>query len=229
MKRLLLILLAAAGPLFVAGLRYLVPYYQANDNAAAAADVASHADAQNLVLWLGLGAMLTLVPGLVALWPRMPAGRLRDVGFSLALVGYLCIPGLLVTDHVLWLGASQHLSAGSTGQLVDGLHTSALVQMGIFVPTHIIGIVLVGLLALRRHLVPGPVAWLLMVSQPLHLAAIISGLPVVDLLAWTLTGIGMGWLTINLTRKREPFEQEPSKRDHDERGLTRHDRLQETS
>lgn len=219
MKRLLLVVLAAIGPVFVAGLRYLVPYYQANDNTTAAADVAAHQGAENWVLWLGLGAMLTLVPGLVALWPRMPVGRLRDVGFSLALVGYLCIPGLLVTDQVLWLGGDQHLSPSATAQLIDGVHLSALVQMGLFVPTHIIGIVLVGLLALRRRLVPALVAWALMISQPLHLAAIVSGLPAVDLLAWTLTAVGMGWLTATLTSRQEPVAQ-PEAYSLEEPGLT---------
>ena len=203
MKRPLLIALAAAGPLFVAVLRFVLPYYTASDNTAAAADVAAHPGTQSLVLWLGLGAMLTLVPGLFALWPRMPAGRLRDIGFSLAVVGYLCIPGLLVTDQVLWLGADQSLSTDTTAQLAAGIHASALVQMGLFVPAHIIGIVLIGVLALRRHLIPAPVAWALTVSQPLHLASVISGLPVLDLTAWTLTAVGTAWLTAKLTPKHE--------------------------
>lgn len=194
MKRLLIVSLAAFGPLCVAVLRFVLPYYSAGDSTAAATDVAAHPGAESLVLWLGLGAMLTLVPGLIALWPRMPAGRLRDVGFSLAVVGYLCIPGLLVTDHVLWLGADLDLSGDTTARLADGLHISALVQMGLFVPTHIIGIVLIGVLALRRHLIPTPVAWALVVSQPLHLGAIILGLPVLDLMAWSLTALGSAWL-----------------------------------
>jgi len=194
MKRLLLIALAAFGPLCVAVLRFVLPYFSASDSSAAASDVAAHPGTQSLVLWLGLGATLTLVPGLIALWPRMPAGRLRDIGFSLAVVGYLCLPGILVTDHILWLGADQNLPADTTARLADSVHMSALVQIGLFVPTHIIGIVLIGVLALRRRLIPTPVAWALTVSQPLHLAAIILGLPVLDLLAWTLTALGSAWL-----------------------------------
>lgn len=215
MKRLLLIALAAAGPMFVAVLRFVLPYYTATDNAAAAADVAAHPGTQSLVLWLGLGATLTLVPGLFALWPRMPVGKIRDIGFSLAVIGYLCIPGLLVTDQVLWLGADQNLSPGTTDQLVSGIHASALVQVGLFVPTHIMGIVLIGVLAVRHHLTPAPVAWALTISQPLHLASIISGMPGLDLLAWTLTAIGTAWLAAMLTPSTEESKGRAAP-DHDE-------------
>lgn len=194
MKRPLLVALAVAGPASVALLRSLLPYWGADENSKMAAAVAADQGAQTAVLWLGLVAALTLVPGLLALWPSLPACRLRDVGFSLALVGYLCVPGLLVLDHVLYLGAAENLPPETTAQLLDGLHPSALVQIGLFVPTHILGLVLLGVLALRRRLIPTPVAWALTVSQPLHLAAVISGLPALDLFAWSLTALGAGWL-----------------------------------
>lgn len=194
MKRPLLIGLAVVGPVCVALLRFLLPYWGAEQNPEMAAAVAADPGAQSAVLWLGLAAGLTLVPGLLVLWPSLPASRLRDVGFSLALVGYLCLPGLLVLDHVLYLGAGEELPVQATAQLLDGVHPSALVQVGLFVPTHILGLVLLGALALRRRLVPAPVAWALTVSQPLHLAAVISGLPALDLVAWCLTALGTGWL-----------------------------------
>lgn len=194
MKRPLLIALAVAGPACVGLLRFLLPYWGADENPEMAAAVAADPGAQSAVLWLGLAAALTLVPGLLVLWPSLPAGRLRDVGFSLALIGYLCVPGLLVLDHVLYLGAAEDLPVGTTAQLLDGVHLSALVQVGLFVPTHILGLVLLGVLALRRRLTPTPVAWALIVSQPLHLAAVISGLPALDLFAWSLTALGAGWL-----------------------------------
>jgi len=204
MRRTLLIALAAAGPMFVAVLRLTLPYYTATDATQSATDVAADLGTQSLVLWLGLGAMLTLVPGLYALWPHMPQGKLRDTGFTLAVIGYLCIPGLLVADHILWLGADQGLTAETTGHLVDGVHPSALVQMSLFVPTHILGIVLIGVLALRARLIPGIAAWALIVSQPLHLGSVITGLPALDFLAWTLTALGMAWLTAAQTSSPQP-------------------------
>lgn len=204
MRRPLLIALAGAGPMFVAVLRLKLPYYNATDGTESATDVAANLGTQSLVLWLGLGAMLTLVPGLYALWPRMPQGKLRDIGFALAVIGYLCISGLFVSDHVLWLGAHQGLSAATTGRLVDGVHPSALVQMELFVPAHIVGIVLIGILALRARLIPAAAAWALIVSQPLHLASVVAGLPALDFLAWTLTALGTAWLTAALTTSLNP-------------------------
>jgi hypothetical protein len=207
MRRAALVALAALGPLSVGVLRLVLPYYTETDNAHSAAAVAAHPDAESLVLWLGLVALLTLVPGLYSVRHRMPVGRLREVGFGLATAGYLCLPGLLVMDFLLWAGASEHLSATTTGRLVDGIHPSALVMLGVFVPTHILGIVLIGVLALRSRTLPVPVAWLLIVSQPLHLTAVILGAPVLDLVAWSLTGLGMAWLAATLPRSDAPLTE----------------------
>jgi hypothetical protein len=198
MKKATIIMLAATGPLAVAVLRFVLPYYSASGNKEAAADVAAHPGTESLVLWLGLIASLTLVPGLYAIRDRMPAGRLRFTGFGLATIGYLCLPGLLAVDLLLWVGTDQGLPAGTVGDLADGVHPAALVATGLFVPTHIIGIVLIGVLALRAGLLPTLVAWLLIVSQPLHLASIILGLPALDLLAWSATALGMAWLAATL-------------------------------
>jgi hypothetical protein len=116
------------------------------------------------------------------------------LGFTLATLGYLCLPGLLAIDLLLWVGTDQGLPVSSVADLADGVHPAALVATGIFIPAHILGIVLIGVLALRTRLLPAPVAWLLIVSQPLHLAAIILGLPTLDLLAWSSTALGMAWL-----------------------------------
>lgn len=188
------IALAAVGPVAVALIRFVLPSYTSTDNAHAAVAVAAHPATESAVLWLGMVATLTLVPGLYSIRDRMPAGKLRSVGFTLATIGYLCLPGVLATDLLLWVGTDQGMSTSAVGDLADGVHPSALAAMGIFIPTHILGIVLIGVLALRSRLVPAPVAWALTVSQPLHLAAIIVGLPTLDLVAWCATALGMAWL-----------------------------------
>jgi len=194
MRKSATIALAAAGPLAVALLRFVLPYYTASGNKEAAVDVAANLGTESAVLWLGLIAALTLVPGLYAIRDRMTPGRLRTTGFTLAVIGYLCLPGLLAVDLLLWVGTDQGLSAATVADLADGVHPSALVATALFIPTHIIGIVLIGVLALRSGHLPKPIAWLLIVSQPLHLASIILGLPALDLVAWSLTALGMAWL-----------------------------------
>jgi hypothetical protein len=208
MKKAAIITLAAAGPMTVALLRFVLPYYTASDNREAAVDVGAHPGTESLVLWLGLIATLTLVPGLYAIRDRMPAGRLRATGFALAVIGYLCLPGPLGIDLLLWVGTDQGLPAGSVADLADGVHPAALVATGLFIPTHIVGIVLIGILALRNNLLPPAVAWLLIGSQPLHLAAVILGMPTLDLLAWSSTALGMAWLAATLPQR----DQESSTR-----------------
>ncbi|WP_344773332.1 hypothetical protein [Nocardioides panacisoli] len=179
----------------------MLPYYTASGNKEAAVDVAANPGTESLVLWFGLIAALTLVPGLYSIRDRMAPGRLRTTGFTLAVIGYLCLPGLLAVDLLLWVGTDQGLSTAIVADLADGVHPAALVATGLFVPTHIIGIVLIGVLALRSGHLPKPVAWLLVVSQPLHLASIILGLPALDLVAWSLTALGMAWLAATLPAK----------------------------
>ncbi|MGK2875530.1 MAG: hypothetical protein ACSLEW_07795 [Nocardioides sp.] len=198
MRKTAIIALAAAGPLAVAVLRFVLPYSTTSDIDQAAVDVAAEPATQSLVLWLGLVAVLTLAPGLYAIRDRMPAGKLHTVGFTLAIIGYLCLPGLLATDLLLWVGTDQGLSVAAVGALANGAHPAALVATAVFVPAHIIGIVLIGVLALRNDLVPRPVSWLLIGSQPLHLVSVISGIPALDLVAWSATALGMCWLAAGL-------------------------------
>jgi hypothetical protein len=205
------VVLAAAGPLAVAVLRLVLPYYTASDNQAAAVDVAEHPGTESLVLWLGLVATLTLVPGLYAIRDRMSPGRLRATGFTLAVIGYLCLPGLLAVDLLLWVGTDQGLPTTTVAELAGGVHPAALVATALFVPTHILGIVLIGVLALRSKHLPPLVAWLLIVSQPLHLASVVLGLPAVDFAAWSLTGLGMAWLAAALAPEvAGPGESNPA-------------------
>jgi hypothetical protein len=197
-RRSATVFLAAVGPLAVALLRFVLPYYTASGNQEAAVDVARHPGTESLVLWLGLVATLTLVPGLYAIRDRMSPGRLRTTGFTLAVIGYLCVPGLLAVDLLLWVGTDQGLPTSTVADLAGGVHPAALVATALFVPAHIIGIVLIGVLALRRKHLPPLVAWLLIVSQPLHLASVILGLPALDLAGWSLTALGMAWLAATL-------------------------------
>ncbi len=147
------------------------------------------------MLWLGLVATLTLAPGLYAIRDRLPAGRLRPWGFGLTLVGYLSLPVVLVGDMVLWTAANDGLDARTAGNLLDGLHPSYGTGLGIFVAAHVIGTVLLGVLCLRTGVLPTTIGWALTISQPLHfVTTVFLGLPWVDLAAWGMTALAMGWL-----------------------------------
>lgn len=195
MSRAPRIALAAVGPLSVGVLRLLLPYYTDSSSAASARSVASHPGRESAVLWLGLLATVTLVPGLLAVRDRFAPARLRTWSFALTTVGYLVLPVLLVGDAVLWVGQHQALAAATTGGLLDGLHPSYDVGLGVFVLAHVVGTTLIGVLCLRQGLLPTVLAWALTISQPLHFTAtVVLGSPVIDLVAWVMTAVTMAAL-----------------------------------
>lgn len=192
MNRRLGLALLALGPVCVGLLRFLLPYYTAADSRASAVAVMAHPGRESAVLWLGLVATLSLVPGVYAVRGALPANRLRATALTLLVAGYLALPLLLAPDLLLWLGADQGLSVDAVAQLLDGVHPAFVVGLGVFVVGHVLGVVLLGVACLRARVLPTALAWVLLLSQPVHfLTAVFLGLPWLDLLAWTATAAGM--------------------------------------
>jgi len=105
MRRAALLLLPI-GPFCIAALRYLLPYYTADNNVAIVQAVNEHPGRESAVLWLGLVGVLTLVPGLIAAAAILPPSRLKAWAMGLAVPGYLCLGVLLAQDSLLWSGAN---------------------------------------------------------------------------------------------------------------------------
>ncbi|MGA8987602.1 hypothetical protein, partial [Aeromicrobium sp.] len=142
MNRVTTLALAVVGPLCVAFLRFVLPYYTASDSTAAARAVGEHLGRESAVLWLGLAASLTLAPGLYAVRDALPTSQLARWGFSLTVIGYLSLPIVLVGDMALWAGTKQGLGPVATGRLLDNVHPAYDVGLGVFVAAHVIGTVL---------------------------------------------------------------------------------------
>lgn len=203
MSRQLALLLLPVGPLAVALLRFLLPYYSATGNLASAQAVAAHPGRESAVLWLGLIAVLTLVPGVLLAAELLPATRLRTAALVLVVPGYLCLPALLTSDVILWTGAHLGLDPRQTGQILDGLHPSMGIALAIFIVGHVLGTVLLGVAYLRSGLIPAAVSWLLIASQPLHfVTTVFLHLAWVDLMAWTMTAFAMYVIAAGLRTRR---------------------------
>lgn len=191
-------LLMPVGPAAVAGIRFAVPPAPIGES------VAANPDAQRLVLGLGLIATLTLLPGAFAAVRliRLTSPVLSVWTAAFLIPGYLGMTSLLATDAVAMAGTDLKLDPG----LVTQLNTAVLalptmdILLSIFILGHIVGVVLVGVAAYRGRLMPRLVAILLTASQPLHLAAVLLGSPWLDLTAWGLTAVGMGYLAKYLMR-----------------------------
>ena len=191
MKRVALLLLPI-GPFCIGGLRYLLPYYSADNSAAIVKAVNDHPGRESAVLWLGLVGVLTIVPGLIAAAGILPPSRLKAWAMGLVVPGYLCLWVLLAQDSLLWSGAHSGADPKQVALLLGSLHPSMNVGLGIFVVGHVLGMVLFGIALLRSGRVPAWAAWAVTVSQPLHfIATVIAGSPTMDLIAWSLTGVGL--------------------------------------
>ncbi len=191
MRRAALLLLPI-GPFCIAALRYLLPYYTAGSNVAIVQAVNENPGRESAVLWLGLVGVLTLVPGLIAAAAILPPSRLKAWAMGLAVPGYLCLGVLLVQDSLLWSGAHSGADPKQVILLLDSLHPSINVGFGVFVVGHVLGTVLFGIALLRSRRVPAWAAWAVAVSQPLHfIATVIAGSPTLDLIGWSLTGVGL--------------------------------------
>ncbi len=191
MRRVALLLLPV-GPLCVAVLRFLLPYYTADGSLATVRAVDAHPARQSAVVWLGLIAVVTLVPGVIAVAAALPPSRLKAWAIGLSVPGYLCLGVLLAEDHLLSAGAAAHVDPHQVAAQLDAFHPSFDVATGIFVVGHVVGTVLLGVALLQSRRIPPWAAWTITVSQPLHfVAAVIIGSPTLDLIAWTLTAVGM--------------------------------------
>jgi hypothetical protein len=202
-RRAALVLLPI-GPLCVGLLRFLYPGYTAAGGTEVAQAALAHPDRQSACIWLGLVAMLTLVPGIYAARAFLPDTKLRTWAVGLVVAGYLCLPVLVAGDLIAWIGADQHLAPAMTGMLLDGWHPAFDIGLGIFILGHVVGTVLLGVVCLKSGKLPAGICWALIVSQPLHfVTTVFLGLPWVDLVAWTLTAVGMAAIAAGLARESE--------------------------
>ncbi len=198
-------LLLPVGPVAIALLRLLLPYYTADGTSGTVAAVQAHPGRQSAVLWLAYVGILTLVPGLYAVAGvcRDAAPRLTAWALALAVPGYLSLGMFLGADHILWSVTDAGLSAADSAAVVEAGHPSIDVAIGVFVLGHVVGTVLLGLALLRSGRIPAWAAWAVAVSQPLHfVATVILGSPQVDFVAWMLTAVGLAVVARVILRGR---------------------------
>ena len=200
---LLVALLMPVGPACVALLRYLLPYFTASESADVVAAAAAAPGRQSAVVWLGYVALLTLVPGVLAAAQvtRAARPRLTTAAVCLLVPAYLSMGVLLSSDALLWAGPEAGVDPAVLVALHDTMHISAMIAIAVFVLGHVVGTVLLGIALLRSRRVPAAAAWALTVSQPLHfVAAVVVGSRELDLVAWSMTAVGMAFAARALVR-----------------------------
>jgi hypothetical protein len=177
--------LLPVGPAAIAVLRLILPYDTTDDAQTIIEKVAADRAAQNAVIWLGLVAMLTLVPAVIWIANRIrPAARKTTTAAVVLLVPAYVSTGLLVAQDA---AALQHTTI---------THPALDATTAIFVAGHVIGTVLLGA-AMWRAEIPKWAAVATIVSQPLHfVAAVVLASHELDFVAWGLNAAGFAAVSV---------------------------------
>jgi hypothetical protein len=202
-----LAILMPIGPLAIAIVRAILPYNTTDSNATVAAKVAEHQGVEGVVIWLTFVALLTLVPGVIALGmlARWGAPRLGTAGLVLACAGFMSLFWSTVagSDNVALGAARIGMSPVLTGKLLDSIGAIPAIGLAstLFVLGHIVGLALLGVALWRGRVLPAWAALMIAVSQPLHLVfAVVIPVHALDGLAWGLTAIGFAAAAVVLVR-----------------------------
>lgn len=198
-SRLLAAVLLPIGPAAVAVLRFILPYTTADSSDVAVRMVALHQGAQSVVVWLGLLACLTLVPGVIFAGRVVgrAAPRLAAAATILLVLGYISLAWLTVGDAYLLYGVRHHLPQQVLVGMYDGVHPAATLAEVLFVIGHVGGTVLLGIGMLRGRVAPLWAAVATIAAQPIHfLAAVIIGSHALDLVGWGLNTAGFAALSL---------------------------------
>jgi hypothetical protein len=194
------------GPLAIAVVRAVMPYRTLDTPAVAAAKVAAHQGAESLITWLIFVALLTLIPGVIAVGmvARRGAPRLGTAGLVLSFAAFMGLFwSISAADTVDLAAARIGMSPVLTGRLVTALgniHPVGLAT-GIFIFGHIIGVALLGVALWRGRMVPAWAGLLLAASQFMHLVfAVFVPSHALDGAAWGLTAVGFAAAAVAMLR-----------------------------
>lgn len=195
--------LAPIGALLIAMLRYVLPYETTDGTTDMVREGYAEPAAMSLVLWLAFAATLAIVPGAVAVGRlvRRQAPTLTAVALTLTVPAYLMLPMLSTPDYLIWASAESGASQSSVVSLLEAIHPTVGIAIGIFVVGHVLGTVLLGFAMLRSRRVPGWAAVATIVSQPLHfVAAVIVPNHTLDAFAWGLNAVGFAVAAVAIIR-----------------------------
>ena len=206
-------------------LRYLLPYSDGDAPQEIFAKLVAATSYQNAVLWLGIPVVLCGFAGALAVaWlTRRRTPVLTTIAMALSVPGYIALfAGGSYGDLLSYVtGTVPGLDFDTAFQLGFAMESSP--QSGalglIFVAGHLFGTTLIGIALWRARVAPTWLAIGLTVSQPIHLASVMTGIRPLDLVGWGLTAVGFTWAAWRLARlPNDEFDLPPT----DPPGQSRH-------
>jgi hypothetical protein len=214
--RWLLAIAAVPVPIFVAVFRYLMPYDGTDTPAQIFAKLVAAPGYQTAVVWLGIPVVLCGFAGALAVaWlTRRRAPVLTTIALALAVPGYIALSaagpyGDLLSFVTRTVPGIDYQTAFQLGSGMESSSQSSLLGL-IFVAGHLFGTTVLGIALWRAQIAPTWLAIGLTVSQPIHLASVMTGIRPLDLLGWGLTAIGFAWAAWRLIRlQNDEFDLPP--------------------
>jgi hypothetical protein len=214
--RVALAILMPIGPLAIAVVRGILPYTTTDSNIALAANVAAHQSAEMTAVWLTFAALLTIIPGVIALGmlARRHSPRLGTAGLVLAYAAFACLFWSSVAgSDIVALGAARlGMHPGTTAALLTSIANIPPIGLGtaIFVFGHIISLLLLAAALWHGRAVPAWAALIIAISQVLHfIFAVIVPIHALDGLAWGLTALGFAAAALALVREPASGQSRP--------------------
>jgi hypothetical protein len=199
------------GPLAIAIVRGILPYFTTDSNTTMAAKVAAHQGTESVVIWLTLVALFTLIPGVIALGllAKRHAPRLGTAGLVLSFAGFMCLFWSTVagSDNVALGAARIGLNPAVTGRLLTSMGAIPAIGFAawLFPVGHVLGLILLGIALWRGRAVPAWAALAIAVSQVLHVIfAVIVPNHALDGLSWGLTAVGFAVAAVAFARDSGP-------------------------
>ncbi len=194
-SRVVAAILMPIGPACVAVIRFIIP-----DPGRPGQNPAEVIESMQLVHILGLPALFTLLPGIYAALHLTRRYRPRLTAWTTAFLvpAYLGMTALGALDYFTLAGHQVNLDLPTMSRVTDRLFALTAAPTIVFVVGHVVGTILLGVITVRAQLAPAWVGALLILSQPLHVIAIVTTLPPLDLTGWGLTALGMGFLAIRV-------------------------------
>jgi hypothetical protein len=202
------LLAAAAAPVavYVAVFRFFIPYQDADPPRKIFDTLVGATRYQSLAIWVGSFVVLTGFAGILAVaWhTRRRTPVLTTISMVLAVPGFLALfAGGSYGDVLAYVTGTvpgiDHEAAYRIGYGMESSPQSGAL-ITIFVIGHLVGTTLLGVALWRARIAPTWLAAGLTVSQPIHLASVMTGIRPIDLVGWGLTAVGFGWAAWRLLK-----------------------------
>jgi hypothetical protein len=217
--RVVIAVLLPLGPLFVAVAFALRPFTGSEEPAVIIERILA-SPRTDLLLWLGFLAPGLLLLGTVAAGhlARRGAPVLATIATTINALAFGLMSGAVASgDLITVAGGRAGVDPATILTITDAIENSPITgtAMGIWVPGHILGMVLLAVALRRSRVLPRWAAVVLGVSQPIHfLAFVVLDNQYVDALAgWGLTAVGFAAVAVALLRTRDDdWDLPPSSR-----------------